>query len=368
MKKRTYSLFYIWICLLFVAIGAISGYASSRLLVGTTDFGFWMFMALELSVLFLCVLLHIFVHELGHLIFGLATGYRFSSFRIFSLTILHTGDEWKLKRYKIPGTAGQCLMAVPTGDRLPYQLYNAGGALANIVVSVIAVGFASLFHNVVEIVFPMLMLTVTGLLSAVTNLVPLPSGIPNDGMNLLSMSRSEIERQAFRSQLLISEQLANGTALPDMPDTWFTLPAETDWNAPLSSGIASLNADRLAASGALSQAKSWCSDILNQAPDMPLFYRNALQLTAMLCEMAENGYSDTCRAWYTRDFAKYVKSTTMPAQLLFMYEYDKASGGNTNRIDATLKAFEKACRFHPYAGETAMLRDLQRQIDQQLHR
>src|SRR5699024_5270507 len=53
---------------------------------------------------------HIIIHELGHLIFGLATGYSFVSFRVGSITIIREDGKFKNKKYSIPGTGGQCLM------------------------------------------------------------------------------------------------------------------------------------------------------------------------------------------------------------------------------------------------------------------
>lgn len=368
MKKKSAVWVHVILAALTIAIGFVSGYASSHWLIGTTTFGFWAFLFLQLLTMLISFLVHIFIHELGHLIFGLATGYRFSSFRIFSLTILRVGDDWKLRRYKIPGTAGQCLMAVPQGDNLPYMWYNLGGVIMNVLFGAIAIGFALVFYHVVEIVFACWMFALIGLMLAISNLLPLPNGMPNDGVNLFSMKRSATERQAFRSQLLINEQLSADVSLKDMPPEWFAFPEDTDWSAPLSGAMATFIADRLTAQGELDQAKTWCVKSLEEYPDLAPLFRNTLKLTAIFCEMAQNGWSETCRAWFVGDFAKFVKSTKLPAQLLFMYEYEKAIGGNTKRIDTYLKEFDKACKYYPYAGEVAMLRNLQHRIDQKLHR
>ena len=79
------------------------------------------------------------VHEAGHLVFGLLTGYQFSSFRIGSFMWVKLEGKLKLKRYSLAGTGGQCLMAPPemVDGKVPYVLYNLGGCLANLIVSVI---------------------------------------------------------------------------------------------------------------------------------------------------------------------------------------------------------------------------------------
>ena len=58
------------------------------------------------------IYIHIIIHEGGHLLFGIISGYKFVSFRIASLTLVKE-DKFKFKRYSIPGTAGQCLMDPP---------------------------------------------------------------------------------------------------------------------------------------------------------------------------------------------------------------------------------------------------------------
>ena len=62
---------------------------------------------LSLVCLILAVFVQIILHEGGHLIFGLATGYRFVSFRVGSLTLIKEGGKFRFKRFSISGTGGQ---------------------------------------------------------------------------------------------------------------------------------------------------------------------------------------------------------------------------------------------------------------------
>lgn len=96
-----------------------------------------------LAILFamLCGILHVILHEAGHLLCGLATGYRMLSFRIFKYTWVHDTHGWHGKKYHVAGTLGQCIM-VPT-DRItdhniPYFWYNLGGVLMNLIVAATA--------------------------------------------------------------------------------------------------------------------------------------------------------------------------------------------------------------------------------------
>ena len=95
---------------------------------------------LSLTCLILAVFVQIILHEGGHLIFGLATGYRFVSFRVGSLTLIKEKGKFRFKRFSISGTGGQCLLSPPDKpyEQLPYFWYNAGGVLMNLLTAILA--------------------------------------------------------------------------------------------------------------------------------------------------------------------------------------------------------------------------------------
>lgn len=79
------------------------------------------------------------VHEFGHLICGLLSGYKFVSFRIFNLTFVNIDGKIRVKHYSVAGTGGQCLLSPPDFplDKIPTTLYNFGGVLANIILGLV---------------------------------------------------------------------------------------------------------------------------------------------------------------------------------------------------------------------------------------
>ena len=70
--------------------------------------------------------LQIVIHEGGHLVGGLLSGYRFVSFRIFNIALIRHKGRFALRRYSIAGTGGQCLLLPPDGNAgdIPLMLYN----------------------------------------------------------------------------------------------------------------------------------------------------------------------------------------------------------------------------------------------------
>ena len=75
------------------------------------------------------VVIQIIVHEAGHLVFGLLTGYKFVSFRVFDFKLeKDSNNKFKLRLQHMRGTLGQCLMKPPKyiEGKFRYKLYLAG--------------------------------------------------------------------------------------------------------------------------------------------------------------------------------------------------------------------------------------------------
>ena len=100
---------------------------------------------LEIAVgLLLGFFLSIAAHEAGHLVFGLMTGYGFVSYRVGSLTIVRSDGKLKIRRMKLAGTGGQCLMSPPEmkDGKYPFVLYQLGGVIFNLVFSAVFITVA----------------------------------------------------------------------------------------------------------------------------------------------------------------------------------------------------------------------------------
>ena len=92
----------------FMLIGAFCGILMVRIVeeIG----GGLPVLALLFVLMYGFILLHIALHEAGHLVFGLLSGYSFCSYRIFSLMWIKEGEKLRLRRFSLAGTGGQCLL------------------------------------------------------------------------------------------------------------------------------------------------------------------------------------------------------------------------------------------------------------------
>ena len=122
------------------------------------------------------LVIQIFIHELGHMVCGLMSGYEFISIRFFGFMIMKENGKLVKKKYSIAGTGGQCIMIPPITDGTsPTQLFNWGGCIANVIASVIAIPFAILFWDKALLSMFLLMFSTIGFYAAIINGIPLKS-------------------------------------------------------------------------------------------------------------------------------------------------------------------------------------------------
>ncbi|OJF94597.1 M50 family metallopeptidase [Alkalibacterium sp. 20] len=158
----------------------------------------WIHIPVLMSYFVVSFFLHIVIHEAGHLVAGLLSGYSFSMFKFLSFIWVKESGKITLKKQRVPGMLGQCLMMPPEKITTPpYALYHLGGIIANLIAA--AGGYLMwmmAYPPLLKIGF--LTFTVVGIILAMMNLIPVE---PNDGMHLWKASKS-IEYQIQFNQLL----------------------------------------------------------------------------------------------------------------------------------------------------------------------
>ena len=234
-------------------------------------------------------ILSVFVHETGHLLFGLLTGYRPVSFRIFSFVIKKKNGRWRIgiEPAPMPGIAGQCLMAPPrkVNGQFPYRLCNAGGVLLGFIVSAAAL---ILLYTLSPSYIPRLLLFYIGWLGlffSLVNAVP-TSGkrLSNDGTNGRAAKRSIAARNALWNQLEYMALLAEGTRTRDMPEELFFLPEERDLDSALTVCEGMMYIDRLEDTGDYAGARDAANHLLKARVLLPL-YRACLLSELLFLEL-----------------------------------------------------------------------------------
>ena len=187
---------------------------------------------LQLFGMLLIILISIAVHEAGHLVFGLKTGYRFISFSLLSFTWIKQKDNVVFARNKNSLVLGQCLMVPPEKEEdFRFKLYNYGGGLANFFLALITV---PLLIFTIEGAVTLWVLLFTNFwintLMGLMNLIPFRKNVPNDGANRREAGKSADAAHGLFVMLTLAKHFADGKVLSDFEEDFFTVSPEADKN------------------------------------------------------------------------------------------------------------------------------------------
>lgn len=294
---------------------------------------------------------HILLHEAGHMVAGLLTGYRFVSFRIGSWTLVRTGGQWALRRFSIPGTAGQCLMMPPQHvAHPPFVCYNLGGALANLLCA--AAGFA--WGGTFGVIFGAL-----GLVIALVNVVPLDAGVPNDGYNLYVLLRSKAARRAFAAQLSVNGLLSEGKRPRELPDALYALDSGAEDLFSLT--LRQMRYQRALDEGDLSGAQAELDAMQAHRDRLPRLYVLELDCERAYMMMVQEESREAVDRVYggeTRAFAQ--RAQCILAHLRVEIAYALQCEGDVARAQEIYARARKHAERYPVAGEAACEMELMR--------
>ena len=241
------------------------------------------------------------LHEGGHLLAGLLTGYRFVSFRLFSLMLIRREGRLRFCRYRLAGTAGQCLMAPPawTERGIPTQLYNWGGVAMNLLLcAAVLPRVLSGPQDTAPGAFCLALLAVNAYMALVNGL-PLFSG---DGGNAVRLRGDLRAQRAFWQSLTVNALMAEGRAEKDLPPELFSQPEETDLTNPILASSAYAAAEYAFARGRLDEAEEALAALLqNKEADLHPAQRFLAQNDLLFLRLKRLGAPDAEVEAFGRD-------------------------------------------------------------------
>ncbi len=311
---------------------------------------------------YLALILQVVIHEAGHLVFGLISGYKFTSFRIGSFMLLKENGRLVLRRYSLAGTRGQCLMAPPElkNGRFPVVLSNLGGCIMNLVSSAVFFGvylivdrenYLSIFSQVSAVL---------GVVEALVNGIPMHIGtVNNDGYNACSIRKSSHAMYAFWCGLKENEQLAKGVRLRDMPEEWFSLPSDEEMKNSMvaTQGVSVCN--RLMDQHRFGEAEQLMARLLSIDSGIIGLHRRLMICDRMYCEMIRENRPQVLQQMYDAAQKKFMKSMGKnPSVIRTEYVYALLVEKNPLKADVCLALFEKISKTYPYPGTLLLDREL----------
>lgn len=294
---------------------------------------------------------------------GLLTGYEFVSFRIGSIVwIKGENGRLSLKKMKIQGTGGQCLMCPPDveAEKCPYKLYHLAGGFMNLLSGVTGIILALVLpHN-----FAVFVLCeefgVIGLAFGLTNLVPCKNGgIPNDGYNLIDLGKNS---DAKRCMNLVLKTYA----LLTVADSWSNLPYALVQELKLidfkkmditNSSIANAFDFQCAMYFAQKDyGKVYeLQKYMIETPGVLELFKNEAKCECLFYELISGMDKEVIEQRYDKELQNYIKATMIyPSRLRLMYAYYKLYEKDDTKAEEIYSELQKSVDTYAVKADAKM--------------
>ena len=320
------------------------------------------------ALIWLGYLIQVVLHELGHLVGGLLSGYRFSSFRIGRTVLMKKGGKWKIKRFFLAGTGGQCLMIPPESKngRYPVVLGTLGGALFN------------LFFGLLFLLLTWLTLGVSiwltvflganaffGLFFALLNGIPLRlSMVPNDGATVISLKRNPLAAKEFCLHLKINEMSYEGVRIKDMPAEWFSFYGEKQWKNEMLAESAVFSCNRLMDEFRFDEAEENMKALLAANTAVAGIHRKLLACDLVYCELIGACRNEVLVDYLSAEQFRFMKAMKdFPAIIRTDYAYAVLAEADDRKAKMLKATFEKVAKSYPSEGDILSERALIEYVD-----
>ncbi len=301
------------------------------------------------------VYLQIIIHECGHLIFGLVTGYKFCSIRFSSFMWIKLEGKIRFKRYSLAGTGGQCLMAPPEliDGRMPFVLYNLGGCIANIIFSGMLLT-CGLIYDVPYLSLFFIVCAIWGFSTALQNGIPFDlATVSNDGSNTLSLCKSRSARQGFWLSMKVGEALTNNIRIKDMPEEWFDIKPDGKDIHPLALSAEISRCDRLLDAHRFEEAKKDLLALLDSASNKINGVTRAILVCNLICcETFGENRSEVYERFLTKEHNNMVKALAKNIGVIRTgYVRALLIDNDPQKAGEVLREFDKMKNTYPYPSD-----------------
>lgn len=313
---------------------------------------------LQLIVFYLGMFVNICIHECGHLLFGLLSGYKFQSIRFGSLMFCKVNGKIKISKYTLAGTGGQCLMIPPqvNEDELPTSLYNWGGVIMNMVLVIIFGITFFIAKNSPIVRFISVLFVLVGIFFIILNGIPFES-MGNDGYNAVRLKRNLKSKHAFYIQLLIASELAKNHAVTDMPSEWFQWEYdENDDAMAMSQGVMRLN--WLIYSKRIEEAYCLSEFLLEHASALVEIHQMMIQAEHLYCMIILNKDENEIKSEFMDKQKSFKALKKNPSIQRLLFVYYSVIEKDENKAREAKKNFEKIALTYPYPCEIMGEREL----------
>lgn len=365
-KSVLYQVVFFFLCL---AVGALIG----ALLARSDKSAIQLLPALIELLIFIpaLIILQIIIHEAGHMLAALASGWEFLSFRIFKFTISRKDGKFHFSVFHIPGTAGQCLMMPPERPLSPSQLsfYNMGGVLLNLGTALLAL-LLLLVPAINQSGTGIRLLIVfmgAGILMAVSNGIPfVAGGIPNDGMNNRMLKRDPLSRQIFIDVMRINGFIQKGIRLKDIPSAYFHAEDQLDCANTIQVMACFYQLARALDQLDFVKANELADEMAQHKKDMVYLYQQELTCEEIFLRLIRQTPKQDIARLLTADMQKYIclNQPYRPSALRLAYTLARLYEQDEAKAEQLYQQFSRLCNRYHLLGEIEGEKELVEYIKQ----
>ena len=321
-------------------------------------------------LILLVYLAQIMIHEAGHCIAALLSGYKFVSFRILSFMLVKYEDGYKFKRLSVPGTAGQSLMAPPAWEegKFPYRLYLAGGVLFNVISGIslvilgLYIGFDQYWGRF------SLVASLVAFFCGLQNGIPMKiGGMSNDGYDLKQAAKGEDHRRVLRDVLDLNARLQRGELFREVPQNWLHYDDEKMLKNLDDKGFLSLlNSKLMFLMDAGEYEKAYfLVDAMISQKNLLAIIRNELLCEKLFLELMLKQRPSEIENLYNLNLKKYIQQMKrgVISKRRLLYAYHKLWTKDEFKAEQEKRAFIELAKTYPILGELKLEENLMEAVD-----
>ena len=315
------------------------------------------FISLCLSFIF-----NIFIYEIGRLIFGLMTGYKFLSFRISNTVIIRKSGKLTVKKNKSVRTSGNCVMLPPVkkNGKIPYYFYNKGGAILNfLLLPWYALFYSKISSGLLEMIVELLMIiSITSIAISVFGGSTNNEYITDKSYNAALFKRKRKALQAFYIEMKIYEKILNGVRLQNLSDKYFEILNEYNVNNCFMEAIEAIYYKKLIDMHEFDRAKIRIEKILEADKKISDTYKCLLTCDYIYCQLVSGNIFKAKKA-YTNEIKKLMNSMKKNLTVIrTRYSYALLVDDSISEAGKQRKLFDRLSKKYPYKVEIGSEKEL----------
>lgn len=296
--------------------------------------------------------IQIATHEAGHLVFGLATGYKFRIFGVRKLALVKQNGKIRLKRYSLPGAAGFCGMTPPdpVDGKVPVFLFWFGGCISDLLVGATSAVLFAVFYNYFPLGVLFFTLAFYGFLSAFISGIPIRMKLTqNDGYSATFIRNDPKAIRSFCVQAKAMECISNGVRLKDMPGEWFEMPSDEEMKNGMIASMGAFVCNRLMDERRLAEADVLMEKLLSEDNAISSTDRALMICDRIYIEAIGENRRERINTMLTKEQKQLMKTMKSSISVIRTeYVYALLVERDTKKAEKLKADFEKRKKSYPY--------------------